>query len=150
MTEESRTTGDEVSDSPRGWVAKHMADYLATDGEKGHRWRGTDTLLLTTRGRKTGKLRRTALIYGKDGDRFVIVASNGGSRGQPEWYLNLDADPEVRLQVMADQIEATARTVEGEERHRLWRMMTAIWPDYDNYQEKTTRLIPVVVLEPHR
>jgi deazaflavin-dependent oxidoreductase (nitroreductase family) len=106
-------------------------------------------LLLTTRGRKTGKLRRTALIYGKDGDRYVVVASTGGARNHPEWYLNLVANPGVTVQVKGNVFGAAACPASGSERTRLWEQMAEIWPDYDAYQQKTKRTIPVVVLEPH-
>ena len=139
---------EEVVDSPTAWVAEHIRGYVESDGEKGHHWRGVNTLLLTTRGRKTGKLRRTALIYGRDGDRYVVVASKGGAQNHPEWYLNLAADPEVWVQVGADKFTARARTASAEEKPGLWRLMTSIWPDYDRYQEGTTRDIPVVALEP--
>jgi F420H(2)-dependent quinone reductase len=97
---------EQVHDSPTGWVAAHVRRYLDSGGTQGHRWNGVDTLLITTRGRKTGQLRRTALIYGRDGDRYVVVGSNGG---RPE--------------------------------------MAAIFPQYDHYQKKTAREIPVVILE---
>lgn len=138
---------EEVTDSPTGWVAKHVEDYVATGGEKGQKWHGTDTLLITVRGRRSGKLRRTALIYGRDEDRFVLVASNGGAPKHPTWYLNLDADPEVELQVGADEFAARARTATGEERSRLWQMMASIFPQYEEYQRKADREIPVVVVE---
>ena len=99
-----------VTDSPTGWVAKHIRRYVESDGKDGHRWRGVDTLLLTTRGRSTGKLRRTALIYGRDQDRYLVVASNGGSKPHPDWYQNLVADPAVSLQVGDDTFEAHAKT----------------------------------------
>ena len=139
---------EEISDSPVGWVNQHIRGYVDSDGAKGHHWRGVDTLLLTTRGRKSGKLRRTALIYGRDGDRYIIVASKGGAQKHPEWYLNLDANPEVDLQVGAEKFSARARTASAKEKPGLWRTMTAVWPDYDAYQKKTEREIPVVVLEP--
>jgi deazaflavin-dependent oxidoreductase (nitroreductase family) len=138
-----------VYDSPRGWVARHISSYVETGGRRGHRWNGVETLLLTTRGRKTGKLRRTALIYGKDGDRYVVVASTGGARNHPEWYLNLVANPGVTVQVKANVFGAAASPASGSERTRLWEQMAEIWPDYDAYQQKTKRTIPVVVLEPH-
>jgi deazaflavin-dependent oxidoreductase (nitroreductase family) len=138
----------EVHDSPRGWVKDHITDYVESGGRRGHRWRGVDTLLLTTRGRTSGKLRRTALIYGRDGDGYVVVASNGGAPHHPLWYRNLTTDPTVHLQVEAETFTGTARTVEGDERARLWPLMASIWPDYDQYQEKTARQIPVVVIEP--
>lgn len=141
------TSREEVFDSPRGWVARHIERYVETDGRQGHRWRGVNTLLLTTRGRRTGKRRRTALIYGRDGDRYLVVASNGGARRHPSWYLNLVEDPEVELQVGADTFTARARTATAEEKPRLWRSMTSIWPEYDRYQAKAERTIPVVVLE---
>ena len=114
-----------VVDSPVGWVNQHIRGYVESDGEKGHRWRGVDTLLLTTRGRKSGKLRRTALIYGRDGDRYVVVASKGGAAKHPQWYLNLATDPEVSVQVGAEKFTARARTAGAEEKPALWRTMTA-------------------------
>ena len=143
----SSTPDEPITDSPTGWVSSHIRRYVASDGRKGHRWHGVDTLLLTTRGRATGKLRRTALIYGRDGGRLLVVASNGGSKGHPNWYQNLAADPHVSVQVGDDRFEATARTAQPIERSELWRQMTSIWPDYDRYQTKTEREIPVVILE---
>ena len=137
----------EVVDSPSGWVAEHIARYVETDGAEGHDWRGVPTLLLTTKGRKSGVLHRTALIYGLDGDRVIVVASKGGAPAHPAWYLNLEADPHVHVQINADKFDATARTVDGADRAHLWSIMAAIWPDYDNYQAKTDREIPIVVLE---
>lgn len=141
------TPEEEVFDSPRGWVARHIRRYVETDGREGHRWRGVHTLLLTTRGRRSGKLRRTALIYGRDGDRYLVVASQGGAKRHPSWYLNLDENPEVEVQVGADKCAARALTSTAEEKPRLWRLMASIWPDYDRYQAETERDIPVVILE---
>ncbi len=141
------TTDEQVHDSPVGWVSSHISDYVSSEGEKGHRWRGTNTLLLTTRGRKTGKLRRSALIYGMDGDDYVVVASKGGARNHPSWYLNLVDQPEVIIQVGSEVKGGTARTVTGERRQRLWKQMASIWPDYDAYQTRTDREIPIVVIE---
>ncbi|MGH2387836.1 MAG: nitroreductase family deazaflavin-dependent oxidoreductase [Chloroflexota bacterium] len=137
-------------DNPAGWVAEHLRRYLATNGEDGHLWRGATTLALTTLGRRSAKPRRTMLIYGKDADRYVVVASKGGAPEHPLWYENLVAHPEVEIQVLADRFRARARTAEGEERTRLWKLMTGIWPDYAQYQQKTSREIPVVVLERSR
>ncbi|MGI5268345.1 nitroreductase family deazaflavin-dependent oxidoreductase [Nonomuraea sp. CA-218870] len=138
---------DDVIDSPTGWVAEHIRRYVETDGESGHLYRGLPTLLLTTRGRKSGRLRRTALIYGRDGDRYLLVASNGGSAGHPSWYLNLTADPEVAVQVRADRFAARARTATEEEKKELWPGMVAVFPTYDAYQSRTDRDIPLVILE---
>jgi deazaflavin-dependent oxidoreductase (nitroreductase family) len=138
---------EEIFDSPSGWVAKHIRRYVETDGEEGHRWRGVNTLLLTTRGRRSGKLRRTALIYGRDGDRYLIVGSQGGADEHPFWYRNLVENPDVEVQVGAETFPARARTATAEEKPKLWRIMTSIWPDYDAYQAKTERDIPVVILE---
>lgn len=143
-----REEEEDVFDSPRDWVGEHVRRYVETRGEDGHLWRGVPTLLLTTRGRRSGKLRRTALIYGRDGDRHVVVASTGGADHHPLWYLNLVADPNVRVQVGAEQLSARARKASPEEKARLWSLMTAIWPAYDQYRARTTRDIPVVVLEP--
>ena len=138
---------EEVFDSPTGWVARHIRRYVETDGRKGHRWSGVNTLLLTTRGRRSGKLRRTALIYGQDGDRYVVVASKGGAKNHPSWYLNLVDHPEVEVQVGADKFRALARTATVEEKPGVWKLMTSIWPEYDRYQARTSREIPVVILE---
>jgi len=138
---------EEILDSPTGWVARHVRRYVETGGRSGQKWNGTQTLLLTTRGRKSGKLRRTALIYGQDGDRYLLVASNGGARNHPFWYLNLAARPDVQVQVGADRFAARARTAGAEEKPRLWRLMASIWPDYDRYQKRTSRDIPVVIVE---
>jgi deazaflavin-dependent oxidoreductase (nitroreductase family) len=141
------TPQEEVFDSPKGWVAQHIRRYVESDGRRGHRWGGVHTLLLTTRGRRSGKLRRTALIYGRDGERYLVVGSSGGGRKHPSWYLNLAENPEVEVQVGPDRFTARAHTATGKEKARLWRVMSSIWPDYDRYQAKTERDIPVVILE---
>jgi deazaflavin-dependent oxidoreductase (nitroreductase family) len=141
------TDQTQVHDNPTGWVARHIRSYVESDGEQGHTWQGVPTLLLTTRGRKSGKLRRTALIYGTDGDRHVVVASKGGAEAHPAWYLNLSANPDVDVQVGADRFTGRARDATDEERPRLWTMMNRTWPDYEKYQAKTDRRIPVVVIE---
>lgn len=138
----------EVHDSPSSWVADHIQKYVETDGEQGHIWNGVPTLLLTTKGRKTGELRRTALIYGKHGSSYLVVASKGGADDAPAWYLNLSANPEVQLQIGPEVLNARARTATEEEKPELWSRMAEIWPDYDEYQTKTQRPIPVVVLDP--
>jgi deazaflavin-dependent oxidoreductase (nitroreductase family) len=138
---------EEVFDSPAEWVAKHIHDYVETDGEVGHIWRGYTTLLLTTVGRKSGQLRRTALIYGQEADNYIVVASRGGHSKNPAWYLNLADNPAVDVQVLADKFPAVARTAAGEERERLWALMAALHPAYNTFQAKTKRQIPVVVLE---
>ncbi len=135
------------TDSPRDWVAEHTRQYLATDGAEGHIWKGAPTLVLVTRGRRTGQLRRTMLIYGMDGGRYLLVASQGGAPTHPQWYENLVADAEVSVQVLGDRFTTRARTATAEEKPRLWKIMTAIWPAYDDYQERTTRDIPLVILE---
>jgi len=127
---------------------EHVRRYQETDGEEGHIWReGSTVLLLTTTGRKTGNETTTPLIYSLDGDNPVIVASKGGTPEHPGWYLNLSKNPEVGVQILGDRFRARARTTEGDERERLWRQMNGVWPHYDEYQEKTDRQIPVVVLE---
>ncbi|NDU72825.1 nitroreductase family deazaflavin-dependent oxidoreductase [Actinomadura sp. DSM 109109] len=126
---------------------EHVDRYRATDGEEGHDWQGTVTLLLTTTGRRTGKEHTTPLIYQKEGDAYLVVASKGGADEPPTWYLNLQENPEVKVQVKGDKFTARARTATAEEKPPLWRKMVAAWPDYDEYQKKTSRDIPVVVLE---
>ncbi len=141
------TIDQEPLDSPQGWVADHVRQYIATNGEDGHIWRGAPTLILTTLGRRSRKPRRLALIYGQEGDRYIVVASKGGSDQHPDWYLNLRANPEVQVQVRGDRFHATARTATPEEHHALWPRMVAIWPDYTTYQAQTDRQIPLVLLE---
>jgi deazaflavin-dependent oxidoreductase (nitroreductase family) len=127
---------------------EHVRRYLETDGEVGYRWRnGAPILILATTGRKSGEERLRPLIFGEDDGRYVVVASRGGAPVHPDWYLNLRANPDVRVQVKADRFPARARTAEGEERERLWRRMVEIWPAYDEYWRRTEREIPVVVLE---
>ena len=136
------------------WILHHLQQY-AESPEQGHLWdatavgghANTPTLLLTTTGRKSGRQLTMPLIYGKDGDRYVIVASKGGAPQHPAWYLNLQHNPRVDVQVIRDKFPALARTVTGEERERLWKMMSAIYPPYPSYQQRTDRQIPVVVLE---
>ena len=139
---------EEIFDSPEGWVARHVRGYIESDGKRGHRWHGVDTLLLTTRGRRSSRLRRTALIYGPDRERYLVVASSGGAKTHPAWYLNLSEHPQVEVQVGADRFHATAATATADEKPRLWKQMVSIWPEYDRYQTKTEREIPVVVLTP--
>ena len=139
---------EEITDSKTGWVATHVRRYLASDGGSGHIWYGKPTLLILTRGRRSGVLRRTALIYGKDGDNYVLVASNGGADNHPAWYLNLVDNPEVQLQIKDEKLNARARTATPDERPRLWDLMAEILPQYNSYRKKAKREIPVIILEP--
>ena len=127
----------------------HVQRYIETDGEVGYDWRnGTKILVLFTKGRKTGEERANALIMEPDGDDYLIVASKGGAPAPPAWFLNLEAHPEaVEVQVKGDRFKANARTATPEEKPRMWKKMAEAWPDYDAYQQKTDREIPVVVLE---
>jgi len=140
-------TGEEILESPTDWVATHVRQYVASDGRQGHlRW-GIPNLLITTRGRRTGKLRRTALVYGRDGDRYILVASNGGAPKHPLWYLNLVEHPDVTVQVGAESFAARARTATADEKATLWKVMVSILPAYQGYQDKAGREIPVVIVE---
>jgi proline iminopeptidase len=126
----------------------HVNRYRETGGEVGHIWKkGSKTLLLTTKGRKSGNPTTTPLIYENADGNYVIVASKGGTPENPGWYENLMKDPDVELQVKDEVFPAHARTAEGEEREQLWKLAAQQWPDYDEYQKKTDREIPVVVLE---
>ncbi|NKQ53998.1 nitroreductase family deazaflavin-dependent oxidoreductase [Amycolatopsis sp. K13G38] len=127
---------------------KHIRRYRETGGEVGYVWNGVPTLLLTTTGRKTGQRRTSALIFGTDGQDHLVVASMGGAPKHPQWYLNLTADPSATIQVRDRVVAVTARTAEGAQRERLWKIMTAVWPNYDVYQTRTDRRIPLVVLSP--
>jgi deazaflavin-dependent oxidoreductase (nitroreductase family) len=125
---------------------EHVRVYRESDGERGYHWRGAEILLLSVVGRKSGEVRTTPLIYRSDGERWVLVASKGGWPANPAWFENLMADPDVTIQVKGDTIPVHASTAEGDERRRLWSLMTEVWPAYDEYQARTTREIPVVVL----
>ncbi|MEY3413144.1 MAG: hypothetical protein RJA79_19 [Actinomycetota bacterium] len=145
-------TSAKIVDSPVGWVQDHIRSYVDSNGQEGHIWRGVPTLLLTTTGRKSGELRRTALIYGRDGENFVIVASKGGAPNNPLWYENLVADQKVTIQVGPEVFDCEASTYEesgvaGEHRQRVWDSLVAIWPGFAEYQTKTARRIPLVCLK---
>ena len=144
-----------VPDNLPKWIADHMQRYLKTDGADGHMWDSAPvggpgpipTLLLTTTGRRSGKSLVMPLIYGEANGAYVVIASKGGAPKHPAWYLNLAANTEVEVQVIADRFRAKARTTTGDERTNLWKKMREIYPPYDEYQGKTDREIPVVVLE---
>jgi len=126
----------------------HVQAYQESDGEVGFLWNGAKTLLLTTTGRKTGEPRTTPLIYEADGDRYIVIASVGGAPTHPQWYANLQADANAEIQVKADHVKVTATTAAGDERARLWALVNEQWPNYDVYQTRTDRVIPVVILSP--
>ena len=137
-------------------IDDHLRRYVESDGKDGHMWDSTPvggpgpvpTLLLTTTGRRSGKPIVMPLIYGEADGNYLVVASKGGAPQHPGWYLNLAAQPQVEVQVLAKRFRAKARTSTGTERARLWEKMVAIYPPYNDYQKKTEREIPVVVLEP--
>jgi deazaflavin-dependent oxidoreductase (nitroreductase family) len=127
---------------------EHVRRYRETDGAEGHIWReGSTVLLLTTTGRRSGRETTTPLIYGLDGVTPVIVASKGGAAKHPGWYRNLRKTPEAEVQILGERFPVRARIAEGAERERLWELMNGIWPHYAEYQTRTEREIPVVVLE---
>lgn len=125
----------------------HVRIYQETKGEQGYIWNDAPILLLTTKGRKSGEMRTTPLIFVANGANPAIIASKGGAPENPAWYDNLAADPHIRVQVKADVFDAVARTAEGAERTRLWDEAVKVWPQYADYQRATDRQIPVVVLE---
>ena len=127
---------------------EHVRRYRTTGGETGYLWNGALTLLLTTTGRRSGKSRTSALIFGRDGDDYLVVASMGGAPRHPSWYLNLTEHPDAEIQVRSDRFPVVTRTASDEEKPRLWRIMTEVWPNYDVYQTRTDRVIPLVVLSP--
>ena len=129
--------------------AEHVRVYRETGGERGYNWRrGSKILLLTTTGRSSGEPRTTPLIHREDGDGWVVIASKGGAPDHPDWFKNLLASPEATVEVKADTVPVTASVADRDERARLWSEMNEVWPDYDSYQAKTDREIPVVVLTP--
>ena len=138
------------------WIADHIKLYK-TDPEKAHMWDSSQaggtgilpTLLLTTKGRKTGEPRALPLIYGTSGDSYVVIASKGGMPTHPLWYLNLEANRDCEIQVASMHTAARARDAEGEEREQLWKMMVEIYTPYTAYQKTAgERTIPVVVIDP--
>ena len=145
------------STAPRelpSWIQDHVSRYLSTNGQDGYLWDATigggkgmvPTLLLTTTGRKSGRELTLPLIFGRSGQDYVVVASKGGAPNHPAWYLNLEANPTVQVQVKADKFTARAHTASGAERAKLWKTMVEIYAPYEDYQKKTQRQIPVVVL----
>jgi F420H(2)-dependent quinone reductase len=132
----------------RGFTRCHCTLYRATGGTIGAHLRGGPVLLLRTTGRRTGRRRETPLLYFDEGDRYVVVASNGGAPNHPCWFLNLCADPDVEIQVGAETHRLRARPAAEPERDELWERVTGRYPGYLHYQERTERRIPVVVLEP--
>lgn len=137
------------------WIADHIHLYLS-DPEKAHLWDASlgggigkiPTLLLITKGARTGAERMLPLIYKKIDGKFVIIASKGGAPSHPGWFRNLEAHPDCEIRVASDAFKVRARVAEGEERERLWQEMVALYAPYTQYQERTERRIPVVVLEP--
>ncbi len=127
---------------------EHVQKYRETDGEVGYIWNGVPTLLLTMTGRKSGTKRTAPLIFARDGDDYLVVASMGGAPNHPAWYLNLQANPDAEIQVLGEHIPVTARTATEEEKPRVWQVVSEPWPNYDVYQSRTERPIPVVILSP--
>ena len=134
---------------PSSWkpIADHVDRYLATGGADGFEWEGAECVILTTVGRRTGCLRRIPLIRTVDGDRYLLVASMGGAPSHPAWYLNLIADPAVTIQDRDRVYELTARPATAAEKAELWPLAAAQWPDYDDYQARTDRDIPLVICQ---
>jgi deazaflavin-dependent oxidoreductase (nitroreductase family) len=143
MTEQNYTTPDLALVG-----ADHVAAYRESAGEVGYLWNGVPTLLLTTIGSRSGAPRTSALIFARDGDDYLVIASMGGAPMHPKWYLNLQANPAAEIQVRDERTAVTARTATPEERPRLWKLAADVWPNYNAYQERTQRVIPVVVLTP--
>ena len=133
--------------SPWNLVADHVDRYLATDGADGFEWEGTQCVILTTVGRKSGSLRRTPLIRIRDGERYLLVASMGGAPQHPSWYLNLVDNPEVTVQDRGELHRLRARTATPQEKAELWPLAVSRWPDYDVYLTRTDRDIPLVICE---
>lgn len=126
---------------------EHVRLYRETNGETGYLWNGATCLLLTFTGRKSGNKRTIAIIYTQVGNSQVIIASKGGSPEHPQWYLNLLEEPNVEVQIKGETFKAVARTAPSPEREAIWAQCVQHWPNYDIYQSRTERLIPVVVLD---
>ncbi|MDI2129871.1 nitroreductase/quinone reductase family protein [Yinghuangia seranimata] len=157
MPDEPDEPDEEITDSPVGWVHDQIRRYVETDGEDGHHTYGIPMLLLTTRGRRTGRLRRTALVYGRDpagggvdDAPYLVVGSNGGKPPIPAWCLNLATEPAAEIQVGADRVPVLARVATPEEKTRLWPVMLAVHAPYEEMQNKAGRDLPVLILTPVR
>lgn len=135
---------------PSPWepVAEQVKLYEQSDGNEGATLEGAPCIILWTKGRHSGKVRKTPLMRVNDGDRYAVIASLGGAPKHPVWYLNILGDPKASLQDGPNLRDYTARVVEGDERAEWWKKATAVWPKYDDYQSNTERVIPVVVLDP--
>src|SRR5258707_4661644 len=127
-------TSEQRQPRPPGWQQEHARRYIETNGADGHMWNGIPTLLLTTKGRKSGEWRTTPLIYGRDGDRYLVVGSIGGAPDHPQWYKNLRTNPDIEVQVLGDKFKARARTADKNEKPALWKTMAEIYPTYDEFQ----------------
>jgi deazaflavin-dependent oxidoreductase (nitroreductase family) len=125
----------------------HVKAYQETNGETGYLWNGATALLFTHTGRKTGQKRTNAIIFTQVGDRYAIIGSVGGSPKHPGWYYNILEDPNVEVQIKGEKFAATARVADSPEREELWAEAIKQWPNFDVYQSRTERKIPVVVLE---
>ena len=137
----------EYEPSPWDWVADQIRQYEATGGREGGTLEGQPCVILTTRGRKTCKLRKSALMRVEHDGTYAVVASLGGAPKHPVWYLNITADPDVTLQDGDEVSDRRARVVTGDEKREWWERAVEVWPSYDDYQAGTDREIPVVVLE---
>ncbi len=153
MTSSDRTPDRARAEQARGgdydltlFGDNHVQAYEESNGDVGYIWNGAPILVLTTTGAKSGATRKHALIYGTDGDDVLLIASQGGAPATPHWYKNLDADPNVGIQILDDRFDGVARTATPEEKARLWPTMTELWPAYDDYQAATERDIPVVII----
>lgn len=139
----------EYQPSPTEWVAKQVELYESTDGREGNTLRGLPIVLVTHRGRQTGAVRKTPLMRVADGDNYILVASMGGAPKHPVWYHNLMADPQVTVRDGAKVQQVRARLVtDPAERARIWALAVAAFPNYADYEKRTTRVIPVFVAEP--
>ena len=150
------TTLDELDKGAvPGWISDHLSEYQKSAGDRGHLWDATEVggtseqpcLLLRTIGKRSGKPYNHPLIYGMDGSNYLIVGSKGGADTHLSWYFNLLATPDVELQVGKEKFAATARLAEGQEYTRLWSHMIGVFPPYIEYQKKTSRQIPIFILE---
>ena len=133
----------QMNDFNRGIIE----EFRANEGETSGMFKGRPLLLLTTKGAKSGAERTTPLVYTRDGDHVVVIASMGGAPKHPAWFLNLRANPEVTVELGKEKFKATASVPEGAERDRLYEQQAAMMPAFTEYQQKTTRRIPVVALE---
>jgi deazaflavin-dependent oxidoreductase (nitroreductase family) len=145
-----KTIDDLATENPSEWASQHIRQYLESNGQDIDHRLADNMILLYTKGRKSGKIRRHPIVHLPDGEDLIVIASKGGAPRHPEWYLNLESDPQVWVRRKSDVFEATAEILKGEEHEQMWSRVTDWAPGFQQYQDRTQRRIPLIRLRPVR